>query len=231
MLGLLVILLISWLLLHVASANNLGVLGLWPTPNKLWQFVLGWLLLVVLTGLSVLSDTWFFQIDWALAQRDPHLLAQGFGYFLKSALTEDLMFRGALLFLLIQWWGPSKAMLISAVAFGIYHWFSYGLLTEEIKVIPLLYVFLLTGLMGWAWAYAFHQTRTMMMPLGMHVGSNFTLSLFFHNQPYGELLFHQVARTEPNEWLTLGYLLAKAVLIPWLVFIIVRHFYQQAEAT
>jgi membrane protease YdiL (CAAX protease family) len=230
-LGLLVILLLSWLLLHLTAAQNLSVLGLWPTPTHLLQFVLGMVFFAVLIGLTVLCDTWFFQIDWARSPQDPRLLAPAFWYFLKSALTEDLMFRGALLFLLIQWWGPTRAMLISAVGFGVYHWFSFGMLSDEIRLIPLLYVLLATGLMGWAWAYTFQHTQSMMMPLGMHVGNNLMLSLFFPNQPFGELLLYQAARTEPNEWLTLGYLLVKAVLIPWLVFIIVRRLYKRAEAS
>jgi membrane protease YdiL (CAAX protease family) len=64
------------------------------------------------------------------------LFFDSFIYHLKSALTEDLAFRGALLYILIKKIGVQKGFFLSAITFGIYHWFSYGMINGPI--IPLI---------------------------------------------------------------------------------------------
>ncbi len=225
MLGIVVILALSWLLLHFTVGRNLSVLGVTPPMLRLLQFILGFLLLSFLSGLTLLLDSWLYQTQWQQSFVDYLLIFQSFWYHLKSALTEDLVFRGAILYVLIRKIGPVKAIVLSAVVFGIYHWFSYGMLEGEVRIIPLLYVFLLTGLIGLSWAYTYHKTQSILMPLGMHVGSNFTMSLFLTNQPYGELLYQQTAVTPfDNEWIQLFYLLIKAVILP-LIIITTVHYY------
>lgn len=224
MLGILIILLVSWALLHFMANKNLMVLGPTPVPLRLLQFALGFLLLFVLSLVTVLTDTWIYSIQWQQVTIDPYALAQAFWYYLKSALTEDLVFRGAILYLLIQRLGAIKAIAISSIIFGAYHWFSYGMFNGEFNIIALIYVLLLTGLVGSSWAYTYHRTHSIIMPLGMHTGSNFAMSLFFANTPYGELIFTQGSRIEINEWLNLFYLLSKAILLPLIVIVVVKYF-------
>lgn len=191
--------------------------------------MLGFLLLSFLNGLSFLLDSWMYQTQWQQSTVDPLVIFQSFWYHLKSALTEDLVFRGAVLYVLIRKIGAVKAIMLSSIIFGVYHWFSYGMIDRELHIIPLLYVFILTGLTGLSWAYTFHKTQSIIMPLGMHVGSNFTLSLFLANQPYGELLYHQTSVTPFNsEWLQLFYLLAKAIIFP-VITIIAVHLYTKVN--
>ncbi|HPI96207.1 MAG TPA: CPBP family intramembrane metalloprotease [Gammaproteobacteria bacterium] len=223
MLGILLILLLSWALLHFIAEKNLMVLGPTPVPLRLLQFVLGFVLLFVLSLIAVMTDTLVYSIQWQQVIINPNALFQSFWYYLKSALTEDLVFRGAVLYLLIRKLGAIKAIVISSIIFGAYHWFSYGMFNGEVKIIALIYVLLLTGLIGASWAYTYHKTQSIIMPLGMHTGSNFAMSLFFQNNPYGEMIFSQVSRVEINEWINLFYLLTKAVLLPLLVVVIVNH--------
>lgn len=229
MLGIVVILALSWLLLHFTVGRNLSVLGVTPPMLRLLQFILGFLLLSFLSGFTLLLDSWLYQTQWQQSSVDSLVIFQSFWYHLKSALTEDLVFRGAILYVLIRKIGPVKAIVLSSVVFGIYHWFSYGMLEGEVRIIPLLYVFLLTGLIGLSWAYTYHKTQSILMPLGMHTGSNFSMSLFLSNHPYGELLYHQTSITPfDNEWLQLFYLLAKAIFLPAITIIVV-HFYTKAN--
>ncbi|NNK76373.1 MAG: CPBP family intramembrane metalloprotease, partial [Maribacter sp.] len=79
-------------------------------------------------------------------------------------MFEELIFRGAILYILIKKIGVNWACIISAIAFGIYHWFSYQMFGRG--MIPMIYVFLLTGAAGWMFAYAFARTRSIYAPLG-----------------------------------------------------------------
>ncbi|HOP23284.1 MAG TPA: CPBP family intramembrane metalloprotease, partial [Gammaproteobacteria bacterium] len=124
MLGILLILLLSWALLHFIAEKNLMVLGPTPVPLRLLQFVLGFVLLFVLSLITVMTDTLVYSIQWQQVIINPNALFQSFWYYLKSALTEDLVFRGAILYLLIRKLGAIKAIVISSIIFGVYHWFS-----------------------------------------------------------------------------------------------------------
>lgn len=225
MLGIVVILALSWLLLHFTVGKNLLVLGVTPPLLRLLQFFLGFLLLSLLSALTILLDSWLYQTQWQKSNVDMVVILQSFWYHLKSALTEDLVFRGAILYVLIRKIGSVKVIALSSIVFGVYHWFSYGLIDGELHIIPMLYVFILTGLTGLSWAYAFDKTKSILMPLGMHTGSNFTMSLFLTNQPYGELLYQQTSITPfDNEWLQLFYLSAKAIFFPAITIIVVHYY-------
>ncbi len=218
MLGILVILAVSWLLLHFAVKKDLLVLGFTPVPKRLLQFFLGILLMVILLLIVAAADTWWYQFEW---QKQEGFTLELFGnsiwYYFKAVLTEDLVFRGAILYILVKRLGPKIGIALSAIAFGIYHWFSFGLFNGEIRIVLLIYVFITTGLMGLAWAYTFVKTRSIIMPLGMHLGWNQAQAIFYPNQPYGELLYKVIERTDVSDGINLAFLFAKAVLVPALV--------------
>lgn len=79
-----------------------------------------------------------------------------------------------------------KGAAFSAICFGIYHWFSYGLFGS---FIPMILIFLATGFTGLVWAYAFQKTKSMLLPIGLHLGWNFTLNQIFSKGPLGNQLF------------------------------------------
>ena len=118
------------------------------------------------------------------------LLAQGSWYQLKSVLYEELIFRGALFYLLIKKLGNKKALLLSAVAFGIHHWFSYELFNQVGKMAV---VFLITGAVGLLYGYAFLKTRSLYVPIALHFGWNFVNAFIFSNGNTGNgLLIEQL---------------------------------------
>lgn len=201
MIGILIILGVSWLLLHYFEKENLGVLGFRPVKNGLQQFIIGLSFIIFLKLLFILIETQVNGISWSLNQSfDYRSLFGSFWYHLKSALTEDLIFRAALLYLLIKRLGMYRAIFLSAVAFGVYHWFSYGLLGS--RIIVLLYVLLTTGFTGYVWGYTYAKTKSILMPLGFHLGWNFINTLFYDTQPYGQLLFQEtgnMALLEPYQ--------------------------------
>lgn len=230
MLGIVVILFVSWLLLKSIGGKNLLVLGFTPVIKRGFQFVFGFVVMGLLFLLTVATDTWLMDIEW-VRNPDANLMTFGhaFWYYLKSVVTEDLVFRGALLYLLMTRFVPMAGMLISAAAFGIYHWFSYGMLGGELQVISLIYVFVVTGFIGFSWAFAFQKTGSIMMPMGLHLGWNLTQSLFIPNNPYGELLFQKVTQVGMPEWSYLVYIFAKAFILPVVVMLVVHLLYGKSS--
>ena len=90
---------------------------------------------------------------------------------------------------------------MSAIIFGVYHWFSYDLFGSGI--VAMVYVLVITGLSGYVWAYTYFKTGSLMMPLGFHLGSNFFLTFYLPNQPYGELLYSITDVVVYNDWIEL----------------------------
>jgi len=207
MLGLLVIIVISWGLLYLIEKKHITVLGIVPNPKHLTQFLIGFVFIIVLNLLWVFIETTIKSVVWETKSINYGLIYHSFIYHLRSALTEDLVFRGAILYLLIQKIGPRKAIVISAVIFGIYHVFSYGMTSD--RVIPIIYVILTTGFTGYVWAYAFDKTKSIAIGLGFHLGYNLLMTCFYPSQPYGELLFTQVSRVNFSEWNELYFALLK----------------------
>lgn len=210
MIGLLIILIISWGLLYLIERKHIDAIGIIPSRNRLLQFIIGLLFIQLIVLISIFVESQVLSIEWCYNQ-DFKLndVLNAFIYHLRSALTEDLMYRGAILFILIQRLGYKWAILISALVFGVYHVFSYGMTNES--VIPIIYVILVTGFTGYVWAYAFYKTRSIWLGLGFHLGYNLLMSFFFESQPFGQLIFEQVSRTEISEWNNLYLLLFKGL--------------------
>lgn len=149
------------------------------------------------------------------------IVFESFFWDVKSVLTEELIFRGALLYILIQKLGSSKAVLISAIASGIYHWFSYGVLGN---LMAMIFVFIGTGLMGYAWAWAFSKTKSIMLPLGLHLGWNFVHNVIFSKGPLGEVVLVSRGGTELADWNWIINFVSSSILVPSLLTIYVRFF-------
>ncbi|MDT0559632.1 CPBP family intramembrane glutamic endopeptidase [Ichthyenterobacterium sp. W332] len=223
MLGLLVIIVISWLLLHVIEKKSMKVLGILPTGKRIIQFLLGTLFIMLVTLLNIYVETIVLNVDWKMQTSiNYQLVFDAFGYHIKSALTEDLVFRGAILYILISRLGVKWGILISALCFGVYHVFSYGM--TEAGVIPILYVILITGFTGFVWAYIFHKTKSIMLGLGLHLGINLINVFFFESQPYGELFFEATKNTKLEDWNWLWFNLFKGLFPSLVTLVFVRQY-------
>lgn len=221
MLGIVAILLFSWLILHYRYNTSLSILGYTPIPKRILQFFVGLGFITVIYLIFFYLEMWVYGIDVIFNQRFKFTqILDSAWYHIKSALTEDLLFRGVLLYILIKMLSDQKAILISALAFGVYHWISYGMIGGPI--IPLIYVMIITGAMGYAWAYAFVKTESIMLGLGLHFGWNFMASLFSKASPFGELLYLELSRGEVSEPINLVFLLLRGLLPPILIIIFVN---------
>ena len=221
MIGIIVILGISWLLLHFLMGENLLTLGILPTGKGVKLFVIGFVLMAIINVGFIYAESLIKSMQWEMnPQLSIHSIFLSLWYHLKSALTEELIFRGALLYILISKIGTQKALILSAIVFGVYHWFSYGMLGSGI--IPLTFILVITGLMGYAWAYSFAKAKTLLLPLGLHLGWNFISTLYSEATPYGELVFVKISSVELSEISNFIFSLAKGLIPPLIVIAFVK---------
>lgn len=225
MIGILIAIAASWLLLFLIEKKNILALGFFPITERLKQFLIGFLITGVLCILVQYLEAYLKSSIWTLNENiTGRIILKSFWWDVKSVLTEELIFRGALLYILIQKIGVNKSILISAIAFGIYHWFSYGVLGN---VMAMILVFIETGLMGYAWAWAFSKTKSIMLPFGLHLGWNFIYNSIFSKGPLGELLLISKDGNELTDWTSLLNFITGLVIVPILVIIYVKYFVKE----
>ncbi|MDX1462259.1 MAG: type II CAAX endopeptidase family protein, partial [Marinirhabdus sp.] len=227
MVGILIILVISWLLLHFLASENLKVLGPFPIRKRTLQLGVGFLVALLLNSIIIFTEASIRDASWEVQSVSWHQVQNAVYYYFKSVLYEDLLFRGALLYLLMTKTKPWIGMLLSAVAFGIYHWFSFGLLDSGIVV--LIYVFGTTGFMGWVWADAFRRTQSMALGMGMHLGWNLTTACFLVTQPYGELFLSATDGSTFSENMETILAITKGLLPPLLFLLFIQKYYKKTE--
>ncbi len=217
MLGILVVFALSWVILWLVNKEHITVLGLIPNQQRLKEFSLGLLSMASLCALNLLGQAYFKEISYV-----PNTDYGGWealtavGWTLRAAAFEEFVFRGALLYLAIRKLGTKKACLIAAIAFGIYHWFSYEMFGG--RIIAMIYIFLLTGASGWAFALAFAKTKSLYAPLGLHFGWILVSIVVFSEGPLGnQLLVADDPGIEMGGWPTLIFFVWQAVAVPGIV--------------
>jgi membrane protease YdiL (CAAX protease family) len=187
MIGILVQLAISWILIWVAEKRNLSVLGFWPARQRLTDFILFFLITTAFCASGFLMKMYFGKQHWQLnPDLSAGLVLNGIWWNIKSVLFEELIFRGVLLYILIKKLGGFKAIIISACAFGIYHWFCFGVIGNPLQM---AIVFIITGIMGLVLAYSYSKTFSLYISIGIHLGWNLTQIFIFSGGQIGNGLF------------------------------------------
>ena len=185
MIGILVALILSWLLLRVVVREPLIVLGIVPNKQRMIELVAGMLFMAFI---AIINFTWQAHFKEISYQINPDFglgqVLSGSFWILKAVVFEELVFRGALLYLLIRYIGVVKACLLSSVIFGVYHWFSYEVFGA--RLVLMIYVFLVTGAGGWMFAFAYARTRSLYAPTGLHLGWNLVAAMVFSSGPIGQ---------------------------------------------
>jgi hypothetical protein len=183
MLGIIIQLLISWLIVWLFEKRNLSVLGFLPTKARLMDFFLFLLITAIFCSTAFLLKMYFGKQQWHLnPDLSAKLVMEGIWWNIKSVLFEELIFRGVLLFILIRKLGSAKAVILSAIAFGVYHWFSFGIIGNWGQMVI---VFFITGTMGLLLAYGYSKTFSLYIPIAIHLGWNFTQIFIFSQGPIG----------------------------------------------
>ncbi|KQC00708.1 CPBP family intramembrane glutamic endopeptidase [Pedobacter sp. Hv1] len=224
MIAIFVALLFSWLLLKYVYGQYLNVLGLYIDTKCLLLIFSGFVLPLVYLSVLYFSLSLWVQNPYKL---NPDYTFTNFAkssfFVLKGVVLEELIFRGALLYVLIKKLSANKAMILSAIAFGIYHWFSYGIFGQPVQM---LIVFVSTGVMGYLLALAFVKSHTVLLPFALHLGYNFTSMILFSNEKnIGQQLMvktHVIDPVQPEGILPLMMVVIYYTGFPILCFIYLK---------
>jgi len=220
MTGLIVELILSWVLLWLFSKSNLLMLGISPTKPRIYNLLSGFLIASVfcfiyyysVAGLS--GSSLVFNSDFGAGK-----FFKSSWWVLNSVLFEEFIFRGALLYIAIQKLGTRNACILSAVAFGIYHWFSYGAFGN---IRQMLIIFIMTGIWGLMFAYAFAKTKSMYLPIGLHFGWNLVNTVVFSQGPLGQQLLITSSNKKLGGNLSLVFFVLQIVAVPIMVYMYLR---------
>lgn len=222
MIGVIVVFAISWLLLWLIEREHITVLGILPNGKRLKAFFVGMVVMAVFCLINLLGQAYFKEFNYVRnVDYDFKESLNGIWWTFKAAFFEELIFRGALLYLLIKRLGIKWACIISAIGFGVYHWFSYQMFGRGL--VPMAYVFILTGASGWMFAYTFAKTKSILVPLGLHFGWIVISIVVLSAGPLGDSLYVADSKgVDLNGWEQLLFFLWQALIVPgvitWYIF-------------
>ncbi len=212
MIGLLFELIISWLLLWAFEKKNLVALGIRPAKDRLANLFFGFLISATCCTLYYLSFTIAVNNHWELNDAfSTQAFASGAWWTFRSVLFEELIFRGALLYILLARLGTTKACVISAVSFGVYHWFTMGAFGNPGQMIIL---FVVTGIWGFMFAMAFAKTKSLYLPVALHFGWNLLNTVVFSEGPLGQQLLILRGDEKAGNILSLLFYLFQVFAVP-----------------
>lgn len=165
-LAFLVVLLLSWGFLRLEE-RPLGSIGLRMGLRWGWQClagVVGGCLLMVGIALVVLGLDGF---HWERAAGGG--LVSGAWLFLAVGLREELLFRGYAFQRLVEGGGDWSALGLAALYFAFAHWGNPGM-TGAVRYWASLNI----GLVGVLLGLCYLRTRSLALPIGLHLGWNWT---------------------------------------------------------
>ncbi|MBS1743764.1 MAG: CPBP family intramembrane metalloprotease [Bacteroidetes bacterium] len=187
MLQIIALLFLSWLFIMLYNRQHLSVLGLKPTAVRMKYFFV----LMIVSALFAATNFWlkeFFTGEKYILQQPVYvrtILGETWNQ-LRTVLTEELICRGALLYILIKVAGQSKAILLSSIVFAVLHWLNAGVWGNTMQMIL---VFSFTFAMGLLLAFAYARTGSLLIPLAIHFGWNITQNYIYPGTETGNHLF------------------------------------------
>ena len=200
MIGIIVQLALSWLIVWLFEKGDLRFLGFYPSKKRLQDFVLFFTVTAICCAAGFFLKMGIAKQQWVInPELNVPLILKGIWFNIKSVLFEELIFRGVLLYILIKKLGSTKAIIISAAAFGVYHWFSHELFGN---IQAMIIEFIITGAMGLVLAYAYSKTRSLYIPIAIHLGWGIVQQTVFSDGPIGGQVFIELM---PRLLLTVSY--------------------------
>lgn len=188
-----ILIVISWGFLRIQGLS-LSTLGFNKPLQRSIELIAGLLIASLFASAQFVLISYFSDFQWVLnPDFSAAMVLESLRWNLNSVLYEELIFRGYLLYKAIEIIGAKKACLLSSAAFGIYHWFSYEVLGS---LVPMVYVFLITSSFGLMLAYSFAKSKSIILPIALHLGWNTITILVFSNGPLGPQLL-MPSTTEP----------------------------------
>jgi membrane protease YdiL (CAAX protease family) len=162
-------------LVYRLEREPMSELGLAPTVKRLGLGLLG---LVVGAAMVAIRS---FTVSGVFGGRVDLDLSVPVVFLLSSVLVEELLFRGYPFMRLVDARGRWTAIVVFAVAFGVYHWVQWGLWNQPVAM---LFTLLSTGTGHVLFAVAFLRGRSLWPAIGLHLGWNVAdQALVVHGAP------------------------------------------------
>ncbi len=177
------LLFLSWVGVYIVERKNIFSEWLLPGRQRLKEFAAGFLLMATLCLLTQIVFSLYNQASWSLSDEiTGHAILSSLAFNLSSVFFEELLYRGVILYFLIKYVGTSWGLLLTSAAFGIDHWWSYDVWGDTLGMAA---VFLTTGFMGYVFATAYAYTKSIILPIGLHLGWNLVNNTVFSGGPQG----------------------------------------------
>ncbi|MFY8126945.1 MAG: CPBP family intramembrane glutamic endopeptidase [Chitinophagaceae bacterium] len=219
MLQLIALLAFSWLLIWVFENRNLNVLGLKPTKDRLKYFIILFIISAFFAASAFILRMYFAKEEYAITNglTIKSVLIE-IWYQCRTVLTEELICRGALLYILIKKIGSTKAIIISSLFFAVLHWINAGV-WGNLPQMTIVFVF--TFAMGLLLAYSYSKTFSLLIPFAIHYGWNLTQNYIFPETSRGHHMFTLAA---PPPIVTISYFAFFTMLLfPKVAVVIVNY--------
>lgn len=220
MLQLIGLLAISWFLIWFYEKGNLSVLGLTPTKDRIKYFSILFIVSAILSATAFLLRMYFVKEEYTITQSlTPKSILLEIWYQFRTVLTEELLCRGALLYILVKKIGKGKAVIVSSIIFAVLHWINAGVWGN---LTQMFIVFTFTFAMGLLLAYSYTRTFSLLLPFAIHFGWNLTQNYIFPDTIEGNHIF-TLAGTPPS--VTISYLsFFTMLLVPKISVIFINYF-------
>jgi len=216
MIGILAELCISWIILWLAERKDLSVLGFTPTRTRTIQLLIGFVMSAACCAIFNAARVAFADNSWIYNKQITTTdLLNSTWWVLKSILFEELIFRGALLYIAIKRIGMAKACYLSAFSFGIYHWFSQNAFGDPVQMI---FIFIITTIAGLMFAFSYAKTSSLYLPIGLHFGWNLVNIVVFSNGPLRGQLFTRLTDVQPEGIVSILIFLFQVMALPMLTW-------------
>ena len=219
MLQLIGLLAISWLLIWLFEKGNLSVLGLAPTRDRLKYFAILFIVSAVFSATAFLLRMYFVKEEYSISHSltTKSILLEVW-FQIRTVFTEELLFRGVLLYILIKKIGQTNAIIISSVLFAALHCINVGVWGNLTQMII---VFTFTFSMGLLLAYSYAKTFSVLIPFAIHYGWNLTQNYIF---PGTATINHIFTLAAPPPTVTISYVaFFTMVLLPKISILIVDY--------
>jgi uncharacterized protein len=131
-----------------------------------WGLLLGIVMLLMVVAIICLTGGVRFELD---AARAWSTLLAGLYMFLFAALLEETLFRGFMFQRLVDGIGAWPAQIVLATLFALAHWGSPGM-QGTTELVAFTDIFLAAVMLG----LAYLRTRSLALPVGLHLGWNWT---------------------------------------------------------
>jgi uncharacterized protein len=210
---------LAWVTIYLSEKRNVFLQWFVPITRRTKEFFIGLIFSMILCLLTqfllaqLSSTTWAISNDLSIGK-----LTFSFLYDLNSVVAEELLFRGIILYFLIKYSQTSIATWVSAAVFGIYHWFTFGVLGN---IVAMTLVFIVTGLMGYVFAASYVKTKSIILPIGIHLGWNWMNNTVCSNSPNGVQIL-EPTQTAPLDTVYQVLSICIYLIIPFLILVFIK---------